>query len=67
MESMNIDRLLGIGGLTVGVIGIIVAIAVPLYFYRKSLRPKLLSVAYNGQFPLALPGPALALCLPTTK
>lgn len=61
MEQINIDRLLGIGGLAVGVIGIIIAIAVPLYFYRKGLRPKLLSVAYNGPFRLMLSIPGVTV------
>jgi hypothetical protein len=61
MEQVNIDRWLAIGGLAVGIIGIIIAIAVPLYFYRKGLRPKLFSVAYNGAFALMMSTPGVTV------
>jgi hypothetical protein len=61
MEEMSVDRLLGIGGLAVGIVGLIVAIAVPIYFYRKGLRPKLLAVAYNGEFSLMLSVPGVTV------
>jgi hypothetical protein len=57
---MNFD-IIGIGGLIVGIIGILVGIIVPIYFYRKSLRPKLLAVAYRGPFPLMLSIPGVTV------
>jgi hypothetical protein len=51
---MNVDRLIGIVGIVIGALGVLVAIFVPLYFYRKSLRPKVLIFANTMPVPISI-------------
>src|SRR5258705_9313677 len=48
---MNIDRWLGVSGLLIGLIGLLFA----YYFYIKTVRAKVLAIAYTNPIPLILP------------
>jgi hypothetical protein len=48
---MNIERWLGVSGLLIGVIGLLLA----RYFYIKTIRAKVLAIAYTNPIPLILP------------
>lgn len=50
---MEVDRWLGILGLVTGLLGIYFA----YYFYRKSIRTKVLAIAYSNPVPLMFPVP----------
>ncbi len=52
---MDLDRLLAIFGVLVGVIGLWLA----YYFYKKTVRAKVLAIAYTSPVPLVLPGSAV--------
>jgi hypothetical protein len=49
--DMNIDRWLGVSGLLIGLIGLLFA----YYFYIKTIRTKVLAIAYTKPIPLILP------------
>lgn len=55
MENINIDRLLAIAGLVAATLSILLA----YYFYRKTVRTKILAIAYTGPVPLVLPIPGV--------
>jgi hypothetical protein len=48
--EMSFDRLLGIGGVVLGVLGILAA----YFFYRKSVRTKVLAIAYTDLIPVLM-------------
>ncbi|HEX4408411.1 MAG TPA: hypothetical protein VH206_06540 [Xanthobacteraceae bacterium] len=63
---MSFD-ILGVGGFIFGIIGILVGIFVPLYLYRKSLRPKQLAIAYTDPMPMFILDPRADIPIGDTR
>jgi hypothetical protein len=50
---MNLDRWIAV----IGLVGTVVGIALAYYFYRKTIRAKVLAISYTSSLPLMLPIP----------